>query len=130
MKQKDYSILIADDDVTSALLIKKILSNQGYCTETANNGEDALKFLQKNNFHVVLVDWMMPEMDGIELIRRIRKQLETQPYIIMVTALVSQTSVIYAKQTGADDYVIKPIDKNDLIQRVIKGIEKNTLKIF
>lgn len=119
-----YKILIAEDEFTNALLLKKILTNKGYQTEIAYNGAEAMKLLENEQFHVLLADWMMPIMDGIELIRRTLARIKPRPYIIMVTALVSHKAEIYAKETGADDFIAKPIDVDDLMKRVIKGIEK------
>ncbi|MBI5325743.1 MAG: response regulator [Ignavibacteriae bacterium] len=119
-----YKILIAEDEMTNALLLKKILNNKGYQTEIAYNGAEAMEFLEKEPFNVLLVDWMMPVMDGIELIRRTNAWIKPRPYIIMVTALASSKAETYARETGADDYIAKPINNDDLVRRVAKGIEK------
>ncbi|TAL69314.1 MAG: response regulator [Bacteroidetes bacterium] len=125
-----YKILVAEDEYTNALLLKKILTNKGYQTEVAYNGAEAFAFLEKDTFHVLLADWMMPVMDGIELIRRTIAWIKPKPYIIMVTALASSKAENYARASGADDYIAKPINNDDLLERVVKGIEKISEKLM
>lgn len=118
-------ILVVEDELTNSILIKRLLSKQGFQVVMANNGLDALKIIEKENFDAVLTDWMMPQMDGIELIRRIRDTIKPTPYMIMITALVSEGAKQYALDSGADDFVAKPIDVNELTNRVIDGIAKH-----
>ena len=118
-------ILVAEDELTNSLLLKRLLTKAGYQVVIAHNGSDALQHLLKENFDFLLTDWMMPQMDGIELIRRVRDEFETPPFIIMVTALVSESARSYALESGADDYVAKPIDIDELLTRVKDGLQKN-----
>lgn len=117
-------ILIAEDEITNAVLIKKLLIKAGYSVVVANNGLEALRYIENEEFDAVLTDWMMPHIDGIELIRRLRAINKDTPLIIMVTALVSQDSKIYALESGADDFIAKPIDVNELLARVEEGLFK------
>lgn len=119
-------ILVVEDELTNSILIKKVLINAGYNVLVAQNGADALKYMEKETFDAVLTDWMMPHIDGIELIRRIRESINPLPLIIMVTALVSQDAKEYALEAGADDYIAKPIDVNELTTRVEEGLAKKT----
>lgn len=122
----DYTkILVVEDELTNAILLKRILTKAGYNTIVAHNGVDALKHLEKDKFDAVLTDWMMPQIDGIELIRQMREKLESLPLIIMVTALVSEGARSYAIESGADDYIAKPIDVDELLTRLKDGLAKH-----
>ena len=117
-------ILIAEDEITNSILLKRLLTKAGYSVVAAHNGIDALKYLDNEQFDAVLTDWMMPQMDGIELIRRIRLNVAPVPLVIMITALVSEGARQYALESGADDYIAKPIDVDELLTRVKDGIER------
>ncbi len=122
-------ILIVEDELTNSILLKRVLSNAGYSVVVANNGHDALLHLEKETFDVILTDWMMPKVDGIELIRRVREKKEKPaPYIVMITALVSRDSKEYALEAGADDYIAKPINVHDLLGIVKDGLLKHRQK--
>ena len=81
-----------------------------------------LKILEKDNFDAVLTDWMMPKVDGIELIRLIRNRTSELPYIIMITALHSDGAMNYALDSGADDYISKPFNVNELLSILKDGL--------
>jgi two-component system chemotaxis response regulator CheB len=117
-------VLIVEDELTNSLLLKKILSKGGFLPVVAHNGMDALKHLEKETFAAILTDWMMPQIDGIELIRRVREKIQPLPFIIMITALVSDGAKTYALESGADDYIAKPIDTEELLTRLKDGLEK------
>ena len=108
-------ILVAEDDTTSALILKKILTKAAYNVTIAHNGTEALAAIKQKAFDVLLTDWLMPEMDGIELIRRIRKSISPVPIIIVITALVSDEARIHALAAGADDYLGKPYQAKELL---------------
>jgi two-component system, chemotaxis family, protein-glutamate methylesterase/glutaminase len=117
-------ILVAEDELTNSILLKRILSKAGYSVVVAENGVDALKHLEKEHFDALLTDWMMPEMDGIELIRRTRERLQNIPFIIMITALVSEGARTYSLESGSDDYIAKPIDVTELLTRLKDGLDR------
>lgn len=119
-------VLVVEDELTNAILLKRILIRAGYSTVVAHNGMEALKHLDKEKFDAVLTDWMMPQIDGIELIRRLREKVKPLPLIIMITALVSEGARAYALESGADDYIAKPIDVDELITRLKDGLDKHT----
>jgi two-component system chemotaxis response regulator CheB len=120
-----YKILVVEDELTNAILLKRILSKANYSVVVANNGQEAIDHLGREKFDAVLTDWMMPKMDGIELIRQMREKMEQLPYIIMITALVSEGARTYALESGADDYIAKPIDVQELLTRLEDGLAKN-----
>jgi len=117
-------VLVVEDELTNSILLKRLLIKAGYSVVTANNGFEALKYLEKESFEAVLTDWMMPQMDGIELIRKIREVVKPLPYVIMITALVSEGAKTYALESGSDDYIAKPIDVNELLTRLHDGLAK------
>ena len=117
-------ILVAEDELTNSILLKRLLTKAGYSVITAFNGTDALAHLEKEPFDALLTDWMMPQMDGIELIRRVRQSINPVPLVVMITALVSEGARTYALESGADDYIAKPIDVDELLIRVKDGLER------
>ncbi len=120
-------ILVVEDEFTNAILLKRTLTKAGYSVVVAHNGMDALKHLEKEYFDAVLTDWMMPQIDGIELIRQIRENRRDKlPLIIMITALVSEGARTYALDAGADDYIAKPIEVDELLTRLKDGLDKQT----
>lgn len=119
-------ILVVEDDITSGILIKRILLKAAYSVVVVHKGVDALRYLEHEKFDAVLTDWMMPNMDGIELIRAIRSKIRPVPLIIMITALVSDEARYYALESGADDYIAKPIDAEE----VITCLQDNLIKYY
>lgn len=115
-------ILIAEDDPTSALLLKKTLENDGYEVVTTSDGAQALDALRRDEFDAVLTDWMMPNMDGISLIRRARSEFESPPPMLVITALSSGDARKHAIDAGADDYLAKPYQPQRILQRLANCI--------
>jgi two-component system chemotaxis response regulator CheB len=104
--------------------MKRLLTKANFNVTICHNGIEAIDKLSREKFDCVITDWMMPHIDGIELIRRIRESINPIPYIIMVTALVTESAKVYALDSGADDYIAKPIDIVDFAMRVEDGISK------
>lgn len=117
-------ILVVEDELTNSILLKRILTKAGYSTIITHNGSDALKHLDREKFDAVLTDWMMPQIDGIELIRKLRDKISPIPFIMMITALVSEGAKDYALESGADDFISKPIDVDDLLMRLKDGLAR------
>ncbi len=115
-------ILIVDDDRVQLRLLKSILSREGHEVLEAADGQAALALLQRNPVRLVISDWMMPELDGPELIRRIRADdFPGYIYVILLTARDKQTDIVDGLEAGADDYLTKPFDPNELRARVSIG---------
>ncbi|GAB1371086.1 chemotaxis response regulator protein-glutamate methylesterase [Candidatus Kapaibacterium sp.] len=119
-------ILIVEDELVGALLLKRVLMKGGYEVVLANNGSEAIEHLRKEKFDAVLTDWMMPHTDGIELIKHIRKKIRPIPFLVLITALASDTAKQYALESGADDFLAKPVDIDDLLSRLRDGLERHT----
>lgn len=112
-----FTILIAEDNKNTARLMEVVLTQNGYNTLLAPNGEEALKILDDNHVDLVLLDLMMPVMDGITFTRVLR-QSGSQIPILMVTAKDSQEDIRRGFLTGTDDYMIKPIDEVEMLLRI------------
>lgn len=111
-------ILIAEDDPVGARLLERTLTRAGYAVVCTTNGVEALAALQRERFDALLTDWMMPRMDGIELTIKTRERVRPAPAIIMVTAIDSATSKEQALGAGADDYIAKPYQTEDVLRRL------------
>ena len=111
-----YKVLVCDDekDIVSAISI--YLTSDGYEVIPARNGLEALDIVKHNDVHLVLMDIMMPVMDGIEAMVEIRK-ISNVP-VILLTAKSEDTDKILGLNVGADDYIIKPFDSKELVARV------------
>jgi two-component system KDP operon response regulator KdpE len=109
-------ILAIDDDYLLLQLIQRSLESAGYEVTIALNGESGLQQLRKSPPHLVILDVMMPQMDGWEICRRIR-DLSTVP-VIMLTALGSHQDIVKGLKMGADDYLVKPFHPEELQARV------------
>ncbi|NLD48353.1 MAG: PAS domain S-box protein, partial [Clostridiaceae bacterium] len=119
-----YKILVAEDDKVNQVVITKILENQGHIVSIAENGIEALDLLEREEFQLVLMDIQMPEMDGLEATKRIRKKEEgtfRRIPIIAVTAHALQDDKERFISAGMDDYIKKPIAQEELIN-VIKRV--------
>ena len=118
----DFPILIVEDDIISRKILKKILIAQGHEVVVAENGKEALSTLSKRFFPIVITDWMMPQMNGLELCREIRGiDFPGYVYIMILTSLDSQKDIITGLQAGADDYLIKPVNEPELAARLNTG---------
>ena len=117
-------VLIAEDDLVSRVLLEKILSKAGHEAVTARNGVEAWELLKKGAFDVLLTDWMMPEMDGIELSQKVRAALTPAPLISIITALALEGARARALDSGADDYLAKPYDPEEVLSRIDSGIKR------
>lgn len=113
-----YKILIAEDDTTSALILERTLEKKGYSVAVAPNGMEALAALKRERFDVILTDWMMPKMDGIELIHRVRAEFSTPPLIMVITVLTSASARDHALSAGADDYLGKPYHPREVLSHL------------
>ncbi len=112
-------ILIVEDERVSALVLKKTLQKLGHEVTLAENGAQAWQKLLQDEFRLVISDWMMPEVDGLELCRRMRQnQSEGYTYFILLTAKDAREDRLFGMAAGADDFLIKPMDEQELIARL------------
>lgn len=122
-------ILVAEDDYVSRLLVKKALKKIGHEVIEAENGKLAWEKFNAYEPEMIVSDWMMPEMDGIELCRNIRASgKKTYSYIILLTAKDKMTDLVEVFEAGADDYIIKPFKPDELRSRIKTGERIVTLE--
>ncbi|HHX23697.1 MAG TPA: response regulator transcription factor [Thermoanaerobacterales bacterium] len=119
-----YNILVAEDEKEIAAAIEVYLKNQNYGVFKAYNGEEALETFVKQEIHLVLMDIMMPKMDGIETVMKLR-EISNVP-IIFLTAKSEDVDKILGLDIGADDYITKPFNPLELIARVNSNIRRYT----
>lgn len=124
-KNHNPKVLVVDDDSEIIQLVHDVLKPQGYHTLQAFDGESALKLFQQSNPDVVLLDIMMPGLDGFEVCERIREI--SQVPIIMLTAKVNDDDKVLGFDTGADDYVTKPFSSKELVARIRAALRRPTL---
>ena len=119
---KDYPlhILVAEDNPVNQKIALKILKKLGYGPELARNGKEVLEIVSHENYDLILMDVQMPEMDGLEATRMLRRCLEIQPIIIAMTANVMQGDRDDCIQAGMDDYISKPIEMDELTDQLRK----------
>ena len=119
MKKKDIKILLVDDEPDVIEIIKFNLDQEGYQVKTATNGSESVKKAKKTFPHLIIMDVMMPEMDGIEACEILRKDPKFNNTIIMfLTARGEDYSYVAAFDAGADDYVTKPIKPKILVSKI------------
>ncbi len=129
------TILIVDDEPFNVDLLEQQLEEEGYHTLAASNGAEALRILSEHKPNLVLLDWMMPEMSGIEVLEKLRSTPECRTLpVIMLTARGDTEDKVAGLDAGADDYVTKPIDEAELWARIrsvlrIARLEKENLSL-
>ena len=119
-------ILVVDDEKPISDIISFNLDNEGYAIEKAYDGEQALEVFEKSQPDLVILDLMLPKMDGLEVCREIRKQSAVP--VIMLTAKDSEIDKVLGLELGADDYVTKPFSNRELIARVKANLRRNLVK--
>jgi two-component system NtrC family sensor kinase len=115
-------ILIADDDSVSRRLLQTYLQKWGYEVTAAQDGAEAWRLFEAGLFPMVITDWMMPELDGSGLLRRIRaSQRPGYVYAILLTAKSQKEDLVEGMEAGADDFLTKPFDRDELRVRLRAG---------
>lgn len=113
------TVLAVDDEEHILELIIYNLENAGYKVKKADNGEDALAIIEKEEINLVLLDWMLPGMDGIEVLKSIRNNKKSSHLpVILLTAKSDEISKVVGLEIGADDYLAKPFGIHELIARI------------
>jgi two-component system phosphate regulon response regulator OmpR len=110
------NILIIDDDIKLTDLLKDYLDKYNYTTKSFDNPVNALKHLKNNLYDLIILDFMLPEMDGFETLKELRKT--NQVPVIMLTARGETTDKIVGLELGADDYLAKPFEPRELVARI------------
>lgn len=116
MENLNVRILVVDDEERIRRLIKMYLEREQFHIDEAENGEDALQMALKNDYDLIMLDLMLPGMDGIEVCEKIREHKSTP--IIMLTAKGEESNRIQGFEAGTDDYVVKPFSPREIVFRV------------
>ncbi|HNM16069.1 MAG TPA: response regulator, partial [bacterium] len=119
MKKQHHQILVVDDEELNVRFLSQFLIRKGFAAITAHSGEEALALVASESPDLVLLDAMMPQMDGFEVCRRLRANPETALLpVVMVTALQRPEDEAHALDAGADDFLPKPINYTELMSRI------------
>ena len=122
-----FSILVCEDDFAIKTMISTKLKQENYSVYTAQNGQEALNLMEKQQIDLVISDIMMPEMDGYEFVQTLRETKYTLP-ILMITAKSQLESLEEAFKLGVDDYMVKPLRLEELILRVKALLRRSQLE--
>lgn len=110
-------ILIVEDEAKMSSFLERGLKEEGYVVDIADDGEKGLEFASTNEYDLLILDWMLPKMNGVEVCHRLRKQKKQVP-VLMLTAKDSVEDKIKGLDEGADDYLTKPFSFEELLARV------------
>jgi two-component system response regulator MprA len=111
------SVLIVDDDQRLLKMLQRTMTYEGLKVLSATNGQDALDLIDLNKPDIIILDWMMPKMDGLAVVRQLRSE-NNQTYILMLTARDAVENRVQGLESGADDYLVKPFAPEELVARV------------
>ncbi|MEO0137250.1 MAG: sigma-54 dependent transcriptional regulator [candidate division WOR-3 bacterium] len=125
-KQK-YKILIIDDETKICEILKDILENEGYIADFATNGTDGLRKIQKDQIDLVLLDVKLPDIDGLNLLKKI-KDFDPNISVIMISAFGTISTAVEAVKNGAEDFIEKPLEINRILTTIKNAREKIELK--
>lgn len=122
MTEKD-KILVVEDERDTRFILEKLLTKNNFEVLAVNNGKEALKALETYNPKVILADWTMPVMDGLELCNQVKSDERFKTlYFIILTARTSLRDRVTGLDVGADDFLMKPIENQELVARIRSGI--------
>ena len=129
MKKRKPSLLVVDDTKTNLILVEKLLANEGYDITYANDGIEALQAVGKKRFDMILLDVMMPRMDGFEACRRLKSKEQTKDIpVIFLTAVADIDGISKGFDVGGVDYIIKPVKPRELKARIKTHLELKFLR--
>ncbi|WLR43779.1 response regulator transcription factor [Bacillus carboniphilus] len=114
--EQNRTILVVDDEERIRRLLKMYLEREGYQIEEAENGDEALEFALSRDFDLILLDIMMPGIDGVEVCKKLREKKATP--IIMLTAKGEEANRVQGFEVGVDDYIVKPFSPREVVLRV------------
>ncbi len=123
----DRDILLVEDDPEIISMLKENLGYEGYSLMVARDGETGLQKARNHDFGVILLDWMLPEMSGIEMVRRLREENIDTP-VIMITARHEDVDKVEGLEAGCDDYITKPFSISELVARIKAARRRYTYK--
>ena len=110
-------LLLAEDEKSLVRALKAILEHNGYTVDTVEDGEAALEYLEAGNYDGVIMDWMMPKMDGLTALRKMRENSDQTP-VLLLTAKAEIDDKVEGLDSGANDYLTKPFASKELLARI------------
>ena len=125
---KQYQILVVDDEDRIRRLLRMYLEREGYLIEEAEDGETALQMALDKNYDLILLDLMLPGMDGLDVCAELRKKKATP--VIMLTARGEEANRVEGFESGTDDYVVKPFSPRELVHRVKAVLRRASATAF
>ncbi len=128
MTQESTKILVVDDDMRLRALLERYLLEQGFVVRAVANSEQMDRLLERENFHLMVLDLMLPGEDGLSICRRLRQQQDELP-IIMLTAKGDEVDRIIGLELGADDYLAKPFNPRELLARIRAVLRRKTVEL-
>ncbi|MBZ0178283.1 MAG: response regulator [Melioribacteraceae bacterium] len=127
--EKD-NVLVVEDEEDTRFILERLLSKNGYTVTSCRNGEEALSVLNSFKPKVIIADWTMPKMDGLELCNILKEKESTKfIYFIVLTARASLKDRVTGLDIGADDFLVKPIENQELLARIRSGIRIYNLQL-
>lgn len=127
LERSKYSILVVDDSIEIGRCLYKVFSKAGYRVTIANSGTEAVELIAENPFDLIIADLKMPDMNGIELLKRTKK-INSQSKVIILTAYYDTLSREEVIKAGAFDYLRKPIKRDELLSYAQKALENKGVK--
>ncbi|MAT57494.1 MAG: response regulator [Melioribacteraceae bacterium] len=129
MSEEKDRILVVEDEEDTRFILNRLLSKNNYEVQTAENGEAALEILKEFKPKVVLADWTMPVMDGLQLCDILKSKEESKLiYYIVLTARASLKDRVTGLDVGADDFLVKPVENQELLARIRSGVRIHNLQ--
>lgn len=128
MREETQKILVVDDDLRLRSLLERYFKEQGYTVKAAADAEQMDRFLERENYHLIVLDLMLPGEDGLSICRRLRASDNPIP-IIMLTAKGDDVDRIIGLELGADDYLAKPFNPRELLARVKAVLRRHTAEL-
>lgn len=120
--ESSQKVLIADDDLPTRILLRAAIKQWGYESIEAKDGEEALEILRQSDPpRLLIIDWLMPKLDGLALCAKIKQELSLRSYIIILTQVSGTTNIIKGLEAGADEFLIKPFNMAELRSRLGVG---------
>ncbi len=130
METQDYYVLLVDDDAALLETMKTILEGKGYNVDTATTGEVALERIRQRHYDVVVLDIVLPDISGIELLKSLGTNRIPKVRKIILTGHATLTNAIQALNTGADAYLLKPVAPDELMRTIAEQIGKQKQEIL
>src|SRR5437762_1384410 len=123
-----YEILVVDDSPVYRNLLQQMLSGPEYSVSFACNGSEALRLYHDNSPDIIITDWVIPDLSGLELSEHVRADKSSSyTYVILMTSNTEKDGVVKGLEAGADDYLVKPFDSSEMLARI--GVGRRTINL-